>query len=34
MTLRPVTAESRTMPSAPPGGHWLMSAAPAAIASA
>ena len=31
---RPVIAASRATPSAPPGGHWLMSASPAATASA
>ena len=34
MILRPVTADSLAMPSAPPGGHWLISAAPSAIACA
>ncbi len=31
---RPVSAASATMVSVPPGGHWLMSASPRAIASA
>ena len=31
---RPLSAASRAMPSAPPGGHWLISASPPAIASA
>ena len=30
----PVNAASRRTPSAPPGGHWLMAAAPAAMACA
>ena len=34
LTGRPVRADSRCTPSAPPGGHWLMSAWPAAMASA
>ncbi len=29
---RPSSAASARMPAAPPGGHWLMSASPAAIA--
>jgi hypothetical protein len=29
---RPTIAASRATPSAPPGGHWLMSASPAARA--
>jgi hypothetical protein len=31
---RPSSAASLRIPAAPPGGHWLMSASPAAIASA
>ena len=31
---RPVMAASRAMPSAPPGGHWLMPASPSAMACA
>src|SRR5207237_9568153 len=31
---RPVRLARRTMPSAPPGGHWLISACPSAIACA
>jgi hypothetical protein len=31
---RPSSAASLPIPASPPGGHWLMSASPAAIASA
>ena len=34
LALRFTSGAGRTTPSSPPGGHWLMSASPEAIASA